>query len=120
MSKKTATLRNSSPVTRHSSLSPCPAFINGEWREISGVDRTPVFNPSRGEVIAEVPACTKEHVDLAVEAAADAFPACRDTPAVARARLFFRYRQLGDENFDRICQRVWREHRKTLADAGAT
>src|SRR5438132_11481566 len=95
----------------------CPAFIGGEWREISGVDRTPAFNPSRGEVIAEVPACTKEHVDLAVEAAADAFPAWRDTPPVERARLFFRYRQLVEENFDRICQSVSREHGKTLAEA---
>src|SRR2546430_229209 len=94
-----------------------PAFIDGEWREISGVDRTPVFNPSRGEVIAEVPACTKEHVDLAVDAAADAFPAWRDTPPVERARLFFRYRQLVEENFDRICQSVTREHGKTLAEA---
>ncbi|MFN2541045.1 MAG: CoA-acylating methylmalonate-semialdehyde dehydrogenase [Chthoniobacterales bacterium] len=94
-----------------------PAFVNGEWREISGVEKTPVYNPSRGEVIAEVPACTKEHVDLAVEAAADAFPAWRDTPPVERARLFFRYRQLVEENFDRICQSVSREHGKTLAEA---
>jgi len=108
---------NLSPLTCHSSLSPCPAFIDGEWREISGVDRTPVFNPSRGEVIAEVPACTKEHVDLAVEAAAAAFPKWRDTPPVERARLFFRYRQLVEENFDRICESVTREHGKTLAEA---
>ena len=95
----------------------CPAFIAGEWREISGVEKTPVYNPSRGEIIAEVPACTKEHVDLAVEAAANAFPAWRDTPPVERARLFFRYRQLVEENFDRICQSVSREHGKTLAEA---
>src|SRR5437868_7474589 len=95
----------------------CPAFIDGEWREISGVEKTPVYNPSRGEVIAEVPACTKEHVDLAVDSAAAAFPKWRDTPAVERARLFFRYRQLVEENFDRICQSVSREHGKTLAEA---
>jgi malonate-semialdehyde dehydrogenase (acetylating)/methylmalonate-semialdehyde dehydrogenase len=95
----------------------CPAFIGGEWRQISGVDRSPVFNPSRGEVIAEVPSCTKEHVDAAVEAAADAFPAWRDTPQVERARLFFRYRQLIEENFNRICRSVSREHGKTLAEA---
>src|ERR1051326_5102071 len=94
-----------------------PAFVNGEWREIPGVEKTPVYNPSRGEVIAEVPACTKEHVDLAVEAAAEAFPAWRDTPPVERARAFFRYRQLIEENFDRICQSVTREHGKTLAEA---
>src|SRR5437667_7198471 len=94
-----------------------PAFINGEWREISGVDRTPVFNPSRGEIIAEVPMCGADVVNEAVEAAVDAFPAWRETPPVERARLFFRYRQLIEENFDRICQSVSREHGKTLAEA---
>src|SRR3954465_6210579 len=94
-----------------------PAFIGGEWREITGVEKTPGYNPSRGEVIAEVPMCTKEHVDEAVESAAAAFPAWRDTPPVERARLFFRYRQVVEENFDRICQSVTREHGKTLAEA---
>ena len=94
-----------------------PAFIDGAWHEVTGVDTTPVYNPSRGEVIAQVPLCGKEHVDLAVEAAAAAFPAWRDTPPVERARLFFRYRQLIEENFDRICQAVTREHGKTLAEA---
>jgi len=98
-------------------LSPCPAFIDGAWREITGVEKSPVYNPSRGEVIAEVPLCTKEHVDEAVESAAAAFPGWRDTPPVERARLFFRYRQLVEENFDRICQSVSREHGKTLAEA---
>src|SRR5213080_791170 len=117
MSKQSAVVSNSSLVTRHSSLASCPVFVGGEWREISGVDRTPVFNPSRGETIAEVPMCGVDVVNEAVEAAADAFPAWRDTPPVERARLFFRYRQLIEENFDRICQSVSREHGKTLAEA---
>src|SRR5215471_2149017 len=95
----------------------CHVFIGGEWREVSRVATGPVFNPSRGEVIAEVPMCTKEHVDLAVDAATHAFPAWRDTPAVERTRIFFRYRQLVEENFDRICQGITREHGKTLAEA---
>jgi malonate-semialdehyde dehydrogenase (acetylating)/methylmalonate-semialdehyde dehydrogenase len=94
-----------------------PAFINGEWHEISEVETSPVFNPSRGEIIAAVPLCTQQHVDAAVDAAADAFPAWRDTPPVERARLFFRYRQLVEENFDEICECVSREHGKTLAEA---
>src|SRR5476649_2299758 len=101
----------------NSSLTPCPIFVGGEWRKISGVATAPVFNPSRGETISEVPMCEKEHVDLAVDAAAAAFPNWRDTPPVERARLFFRYRQLIEENFDRICQSVSREHGKTLAEA---
>src|SRR3979490_2216276 len=108
---------NTSPATRHSSLSPCPIFINGEWRNLSGVATSPVFNPSRGETIAEVPMGGAEMVDEAVESAAAAFPAWRETPPVERARVFFRYRQLVEENFDRICQSVTREHGKTLAEA---
>jgi len=113
MSKTTAT--SSSPVTRHTSH--VRAFIGGEWVEIRNRAMSPVFNPSRGDVIAEVPMCTKDDVDLAVESAAEAFPAWRETPPVERARLFFRYRQLIEENFDRICETVSREHGKTLAEA---
>src|SRR5207237_6044285 len=52
-----------------------------------------------------------------VDALAGAFPAWREKPAVEWARVFFRYRQLVEENFDRICQIVTREHGKTLAEA---
>ncbi len=33
----------------------CPVFIGGKWRETQGVETSPVFNPSRGEIIAQVP-----------------------------------------------------------------
>ena len=95
----------------------CPVFIGGEWRTLSHLETSPVYNPSRGEVIAEVPLGGADLVNEAVEAAAAAFPAWRDTPPVERARLFFRYRHLVEENFDRICQLITREHGKTLAEA---
>lgn len=98
-------------------LQPCPAFIGGRWQELNGLATSPVYNPSRGEVISTVPMCRAEEVDGAVAAAADAFPAWRDTPPVERARLFFRYRQLVEDNFDRICQMITREHGKTLTEA---
>jgi len=110
-------MKSSSLVTRHSSLSPCPVFIGGQWREISTAATSPVYNPSRGEVISEVPMCGGDVVYEAVEAADAAFPPWRDTPPVERARLFFRYRQLVEENFERICESVTREHGKTLAEA---
>ena len=97
-------------------LTPCPLFIGGEWLQpkIAG---TPVFNPSTGEVIAECPMGGAAEVEMAVQAAHAAFPAWRDTPAVERARVFFRYRQLVEQNFERIVQSVTREHGKTLAEA---
>src|SRR3954462_10160326 len=95
----------------------CPVFIDGNWRTIDRNGTSPVYNPSRGEVIAEVPMCGADVVNEAVEAAAAAFPAWRDTPAIERARVFFRYRQLLEENFDAICRSVCREHGKTMAEA---
>ncbi len=98
-----------------STLTPCPSYIGGEWRAPAG--GTSVFNPSTGEVISECPAGSAADVDAAVEAAAAAFPAWRDTPAVERARVMFRYRHLVEENFDRLCACVSREHGKTLVEA---
>jgi malonate-semialdehyde dehydrogenase (acetylating)/methylmalonate-semialdehyde dehydrogenase len=98
------------------SLTPCPNLIGGEWTAPSGAS-TPVYNPSTGEVIAECPAGGAAEVNAAVEAAAAAFPAWRETPAVERARVFFRYRQLLERDFDRLCRIVSREHGKTHAEA---
>jgi malonate-semialdehyde dehydrogenase (acetylating)/methylmalonate-semialdehyde dehydrogenase len=97
-------------------LTPCPLLINGEWLQ-PRIPGTPVFNPSTGEVIAECPAGGAAEVEAAVAAAAAAFPAWSETPAVERARVFFRYRQLVERDFDRLCRVVSREHGKTHAEA---
>ncbi|GJM76579.1 hypothetical protein HMSSN036_87950 [Paenibacillus macerans] len=48
-------------------------YINGEWVE-SATDRyEDVYNPATNQVIARVPLSTKEEIDHAVEAAAEAF-----------------------------------------------
>jgi methylmalonic acid semialdehyde dehydrogenase len=96
---------------------PCPSYIGGEWKSGDGLPTSPVHNPSTGEVIAQCPLGGAAEVHAAVEAAAAAFPSWSETPPVERARIFFRYRQLIEENFDRICETVSREHGKTLAEA---
>src|SRR5688572_17417299 len=96
-------------------MTPCPDFISGEWKSVAG--GSPVFNPSTGEVIAHCPAGGSSEVNAAVEAAAAAFPAWRDTPVVERARVMFRYRQLIEGSFDELCASISREHGKTLAEA---
>src|ERR1041385_740168 len=95
----------------------CPVFVGGEWRRPAKVPTVPVYNPSTGEAIAQCPAGDAKLVDEAVQAAAGGLPAWRDTPPVERARVFFRYRQLLEQNFDRICQTISREHGKTLVEA---
>src|SRR5688572_24202209 len=95
----------------------CPNFIAGEWSTPTGAATSPVYNPSTGEVIAECPVGNAKLVDEAVQAAAAAFPAWRDIPSVDLARVVFRYRQLLEQNFDRVCQSISREHGKTLVEA---
>jgi malonate-semialdehyde dehydrogenase (acetylating)/methylmalonate-semialdehyde dehydrogenase len=97
-------------------LTPCPMFLDGKWIQ-PNIASTPVFNPSTGEVIAECPAGGTAEVNAAVESAHAAFPAWRDTPPMERARVFFKYRQLVEANFDRLCKCVSREHGKTLVEA---
>jgi malonate-semialdehyde dehydrogenase (acetylating)/methylmalonate-semialdehyde dehydrogenase len=104
-------------VASPTTLTPCPLFIGGEWLNVKSVPGSPVFNPSTGEVIAETPLCAAEHVNAAVEAAACAFPAWMETPAVERARIFFKFKTLLEENFEELVRSNTREHGKTLTES---
>jgi malonate-semialdehyde dehydrogenase (acetylating)/methylmalonate-semialdehyde dehydrogenase len=97
-------------------LEPCPNFIGGEWIE-SKTARTPVFNPSIGEVISECPVGNIADANAAVEAAQNAFPAWMETPPVERARILARFKMLLEENFEDIVRCNTREHGKTLVES---
>lgn len=103
-------------MASNTSLTPCPHLIGGEWTPDSKAS-SPVFNPSTGAVIAHCPTGGAAEVDAAVKCAAAAFPAWAATPPVERARIFFRYRQIVEASFDRLCHAVCLEHGKTLAEA---
>ena len=95
----------------------CPILIGGEWLTPDTAAVSPVFNPSRGEVIAETPMCGAGTVQDAVDAAAAAFPAWRDTPPTERARVMFRFKMLLEDHFEELAHGVTREHGKTLIEA---
>src|SRR5438132_7464048 len=96
-----------------SKLDSVPLYIGGEWQEVNSVATSPVHNPSTGDIIAETPMCDAKHVDAAVEAAAAAFPAWMETPAVERARFLFKFKTLLEENFEDLVRSNTREHGKT-------
>jgi malonate-semialdehyde dehydrogenase (acetylating)/methylmalonate-semialdehyde dehydrogenase len=96
-----------------------PHLIGGRL-ESSTTDRWgDVFNPSTGCVQARVPLGTPAEVDRAVRSAAAALPPWAETPAVERARVMFRFRQLLLENFEELALLVTREHGKSLSEARA-
>jgi malonate-semialdehyde dehydrogenase (acetylating) / methylmalonate-semialdehyde dehydrogenase len=92
-------------------------FISGEAVPVTAARHTPVYNPSRGEVIAHAPESDGNAVDLAVRTARSAFPSWADTPVVERARIMFRFAHLLEENFEQIALLVTNEHGKTLDEA---
>jgi len=91
-------------------------FIAG--RPVAGDGRTQdVFNPALGRPVRRVALADGATVGRAVEAAAAAFPAWRDTPPLKRARIMFRFKELLERHADRIAALVTEEHGKVLHDA---
>jgi hypothetical protein len=76
-----------------------------------------VTNPATGEVIRHVPLGNADDVDAAVKAAAAALPQWRDFPALRRARILMRFRELMDAHKKDLAKIVTAEHGKTLTDA---
>ena len=103
-----------------SSISRVPFLSGGQWTVGESARRSSVYNPSTGEVIAEVPLADASDTAKVVEAAANALPAWAETPVVERARLMFRYREVLNKNFDRLATSVVVEHGKTLVEAKAS
>ena len=99
------------------SLPSCRCFIGGEWQSPAHLSTSPIYNPSTGEAIAVVPMGGGAEVAAAVAAAVEAFPGWSVTPAIDRARIFFRYRGLLEQHFDEIARTISREHGKTLAES---
>ncbi len=76
-----------------------------------------VFNPAAGEVTARVAFADTNEIDAAVKAARDAFPAWAATPPLSRARVMFKYKELLEQNRDKLARTIGTEHGKVLADA---
>ena len=92
-------------------------FANGKWRE-SKTDRyMDVYDPSRGEVIAQTPCCTEEEVHGAIQSAKDAFYEWSQTPVMKRAQVLFRFRDLLDAHLDELTQMVATENGKVWEEA---
>lgn len=60
---------------------------------------------------------SKSTVEDAIAAAQAAFEGWRDTPPARRARILFRFKQLLEENAERIAAAITDEHGKVLDDA---
>ncbi len=86
-------------------------LINGQI--LADSERTQdVYNPSTGEVSKQVALASKTTVEQAISAAQEAYPAWRNTPAIKRARVMFKFKDLLEQNADKICALIGEEHGK--------
>lgn len=92
-------------------------YIDGEWVESKSKVFVDVVNPALMKVIGKVPRSNAEDVDLAVEAAKDAFPRWRRTTPLARSRYLFRLKELMEESFEEISRIGTMEHGKTIDES---
>ncbi len=92
-------------------------FINGQYIESASQKKVSIYDPSTGEVIAQVPACTRDEVEAAVTVAKAAYPAWRATPLRKRAQLMMNLRELIVRDMDSLTLLCATENGKTLAEA---
>ena len=94
-----------------------PLWIGGRTVAPTTTRYGEVTNPATGEVIRHVPFANFADVDQAVQAAHAAFPAWRAAPALRRARVLMRFRELLERHKKELARIVTQEHGKTLTDA---
>jgi malonate-semialdehyde dehydrogenase (acetylating)/methylmalonate-semialdehyde dehydrogenase len=91
-------------------------IINGQ--SVDNNDRyQDVFNPATGKVSGQVALASAKTVEQAIAAAKEAFPAWRATPPLKRVQVMYRFKQLLEENKEKICALLTAEHGKVTDDA---
>ena len=92
-------------------------FVNGQWRRSSAGQYLDVVNPATAAVMTTVPLSPGAEVDAAVQAAAAAFPAWRQTPVGDRIQHLFKLKALLEEHIDEIAAVITDECGKTFAES---
>ena len=76
-----------------------------------------VFNPNTGEVQARVQLASVAEMDLAVQAAQNAFDGWSSTNPQRRARVMFEFKRLVEARMDELAGLLSAEHGKVIADS---
>ncbi len=92
-------------------------FIDNEWIESSSGERIAVENPATGQVFAEVPACTSDDVERALQSSFEAQKKWQALPPIERAGYLYKICD-GIERERKLFERLLvQEQGKTLAEA---
>ena len=92
-------------------------FVGGKVIDGTSQRKGQVFNPATGEQESEVILATKSDLDKTVEIAKKAFETWSLKPALQRARIMFKFKELIEKNFDELTKLIVSEHGKVYEDA---
>ncbi|WP_420868187.1 CoA-acylating methylmalonate-semialdehyde dehydrogenase [Collimonas pratensis] len=92
-------------------------FINGAPVTGRSERYSDVYNPATGAVVAQVALASAKEVEQAVADALAAFPAWSETSPLRRARIMFKFKELLEQNHDKLAALITREHGKVFSDA---
>ena len=97
---------------------PVTNYVGEELIE-GGNEKLDVLSPIDGTVISQVSLSTSEAIDKAVKTAKEALPSWSSMPIKERVQVFFKYKQLLEENMDELTKLVQEENGKTYDEAKA-
>jgi malonate-semialdehyde dehydrogenase (acetylating) / methylmalonate-semialdehyde dehydrogenase len=92
-------------------------FIGGRVTLGKSTRRQPIYDPARGHVARELALAEAADVEAAVAAASAASVEWGRTPALQRARILFRFKELVSQHLTSLARCLSAEHGKTIADA---
>jgi len=92
-------------------------WINGALDTQSSKRSGEVFNPATGKVTKTVAFADAATVDRAVNAATEAFTTWRHSSLTKRTQVLFAFRELVQQNKEKIAALITDEHGKVLSDA---
>ena len=92
-------------------------FVGGKLTSGKSDRKGKVFNPATGEQEKEVVLASKADLDDAVKVAQTAFETWSLKPALQRARIIFKFKELIEKNSDELAELIVAEHGKVYEDA---
>lgn len=91
--------------------------VNGIWKDSKTARWMPVTDSSTGEVIAEVPCCTRDEVEEAIASAQEAFPAWSMVSLSKRTQMMFKWRNILVSHLEELTYLCAKELGKNLDEA---
>ncbi|MDA8486047.1 CoA-acylating methylmalonate-semialdehyde dehydrogenase [Pseudomonas resinovorans] len=92
-------------------------YIDGQLVTGNSQRFADVRDPATGEISARVPLANAVELQAAVAAAKVAFPGWSATPPLRRARILSRFKELLEQNGERLAEIITAEHGKVHSDA---